>query len=66
MKSPKKIRQEFRSHGICIAEWARERGFHRLTVFDLLRGKRKGLRGEAHRAAVALGLKAVPKTGKGS
>ncbi len=61
MKTPEQIREEFRAHGLCFAEWARERGFHRMTVVDLLRGKRKGVRGEAHRAAVALGLKDAPK-----
>lgn len=50
----------FIRHGVCITDWCRERGFDRDTVFDLLRKKRVGRRGEAHRAAVALGLKADP------
>ncbi len=51
----------FVSHGICKARWARAKGFDRMTVIDLLRGRLKGLRGEAHHAAVALGLKAKPE-----
>jgi gp16 family phage-associated protein len=35
-----------------------------MTVVDLLRGRLKGFRGEAHRAAVALGLKASPADGQ--
>lgn len=58
----KQARAWFNANGVCIADWCKERGFDRCTVFDLLRGKRKGLRGEAHKAAVALGLKADPKT----
>ncbi|RRV28623.1 DNA-binding protein [Pseudomonas sp. o96-267] len=60
--TPKQAHAWFVTHGICIADWCKEQGFNRFTVFDLLRGKRKGVRGEAHKAAVALGLKADPKT----
>lgn len=56
-KTPKQVRAEFTRAGISLAEWARVNGFERMTVVDLLRGTSKGLRGEAHRAAVALGLK---------
>jgi gp16 family phage-associated protein len=45
------------SHGISVAEFARMHGFSRMTVVDLLRGKRVGRRGEAHNAAIALGMK---------
>jgi len=50
----------FKANGVCIADWSKERGLNRDTVFDLLRGKIKGHRGAAHRAAIALGLKADP------
>lgn len=56
-KTPAQVRAEFRDAGVSVAEWARTHGFNRMTVVDLLRGHRQGLRGEAHRAAVALGLK---------
>jgi gp16 family phage-associated protein len=57
-KTPEEVRREFREAGISVAGWARAHGFDRMTVVDLLRGTRKGNYGEAHRAAVALGLKA--------
>ena len=51
------IRAQFQRAGISVSEWARVNGFDRMTVVDVLRGQRQGLRGEAHRVAVALGLK---------
>lgn len=51
----------FKANGVCIADWCKERRLDRDTVFDLLRGKTKGHRGAAHKAAIALGLKADPK-----
>lgn len=53
-----RVRQAFREAGISLSEWARAHGFSRMTVVDVLRGHRAGHRGEAHRVAVALGLKA--------
>lgn len=50
----------FARHGICKTHWAQANGFDRMTIVDLLLARRKGLRGEGHRAAVALGLKANP------
>ena len=51
----------FRAQGINVSQWCRERELSRQVVVDLLRGRRKGYRGEAHRAAVALGLKLDPE-----
>lgn len=45
------------TNGISVAEFARKHGLKRMTVVDLLRGRRKGRRGEAHNAAIALGMK---------
>lgn len=52
----------FRQNGICISEWCRYYQLNRLTVVELLRGRNKGLRGQAHRAAILLGLKDDPST----
>lgn len=60
-QTPATARAWFERHGICQGRWAHAHGFDRMTVVDLLRGKRFGLRGEAHRAAIALGLKADPE-----
>ena len=43
--------------GVSIAEFSRKNGLNRNLVSDLLHGRKKGLRGEAHRAAVLLGIK---------
>jgi len=56
-KTPAQVRDEFRAAGISVSEWARAHGFNRMTVVDVLRGARKGNRGEAHKVALALGLK---------
>lgn len=57
-KSAAEVRREFRESGISISEWARVHGFSRMAVVDVLREVRVGNYGEAHRVAVALGLKA--------
>jgi gp16 family phage-associated protein len=57
IKTPQQVRAELEEAGISMAAWARANGFNRMTVVDLLAGRQQGLRGEAHRAAVALGLK---------
>lgn len=58
LKTCKEVLAEFKDAGISISEWARANNFSRMVVVDLLRGTRQGLRGESHRCAVALGLKA--------
>jgi gp16 family phage-associated protein len=57
VRTAAQVRTEFEQAGVSITEWAKKHGFQRMTVVDVLRGSRKGLRGEAHRVAVALGLK---------
>jgi gp16 family phage-associated protein len=56
------VRQRFRAEGVSITEWAKEHGFNRDSVYSVLRGHTAGDRGQAHRIAVALGLKASPPT----
>lgn len=51
------VRDEFEEAGVTISGWARANGFARMTVVDVLLGRRTGHYGEAHRVAVALGLK---------
>lgn len=57
LRTPSEARRWFIDHGISITEWARSRGFSREVVYALLAGRTRGTRGEAHHAAVALGLK---------
>lgn len=47
----------FHASGMAVSGWATENGFSPSVVYALLAGRTKGRRGEAHRAAVALGLK---------
>lgn len=61
-QTPESVNAWFISHGICKTDWAKAHEINRMVLVDLLRGRLKGLRGEAHRAAIALGLKADPKT----
>lgn len=50
-------RAELNRRGISIAEFSRAHSLNPNLVSDLLAGRKKGLRGEAHRAAVLLGIK---------
>lgn len=55
--TPEKAQSWFRDNGIAIADWSVERGFNVSLVYAVVSGKRKCLRGESFRIAVALGLK---------
>lgn len=59
-QTPATAHAYIRAHGLCIAEIARAYRLPRHVLFDLLRGKRRGLRGQAHRGAIVLGLKPAP------
>lgn len=61
-KSPEACAAYLRAHGVNVSELARTHNLPRLVLVDLLRGKRKGHRGQAHRAAILLGLKDDPAT----
>lgn len=51
-------RGQFIASGTNVSEWARERGFSLTLVHQVLSGRRRCIRGESHRIAVALGIKA--------
>lgn len=57
LKNLQQVRENFFRNGLTVSGWAREHGFKPGKVYDLLNGRCKGIRGEAHRAAVLLGLK---------
>lgn len=57
MRSSDEARRMLRDHGLSVVDWAHERGFAVALVYAVLSGRRKCLRGESHRIAVALGLK---------
>lgn len=43
--------------GKSVQEFARENGIGRATTYQVLAGRKKGWRGEAHKVAVVLGMK---------
>lgn len=47
----------FRRNGITITAWAQENGFDAKTVYALVSGRTRGLRGRSHEVAVALRMK---------
>jgi len=58
-KTRAQVREAFRRNGISISEWAREHGFTRSLVYEVLSDAslRPCKRGKSHRVAVLLGLK---------
>ena len=58
MKTSTQVLREFDEAGVSISEWARLNGFGREIVSQVLTGKLKGRRGQAHAVKVALGMKA--------
>ncbi|CAI8790582.1 DNA-binding protein [Pseudomonas sp. IT-P218] len=55
--TPEQARAALDRKGMSIAEFCRLHDLNKNLVSDLLNGRRKGRRGEAHRAAVLLGIK---------
>lgn len=51
------VRRRFDEAGVSVSQWACDKGLSPAVVYALLAGRVRGRRGEAHRAAVALGLK---------
>ncbi|MBD8597056.1 DNA-binding protein [Pseudomonas sp. CFBP 8772] len=50
-------RAELDRNGVTIAEFCRKHALNKSLVSDLLNGRKKGVRGEARRAAVLLRIK---------
>lgn len=58
IKTTEQVRAEFDARGMSIADFARKHGLSLAIVYGVLSGEKKGRRGESHRAAVLLGIKA--------
>ena len=56
-KTPAEVRAEFERKGASTADWARRNNLPPQRVYDLPQERCKGVRGEAHKAAVLPGLK---------
>ena len=52
----REVKERFAFKGVCMTDWARQRGFAIQTVYDVVNGRLEGKRGGAYRVAVALGL----------
>lgn len=58
IRTAEEIKRDLERQGRSIADLARSNGLRPSVVYDLLGGRIRGTRGESHRAAVLLGLKA--------
>lgn len=53
----KRARSRLERQGLSVREFAEQHDLHTSTVYAVLAGQKRCLRGEAHRAAVLLGIK---------
>lgn len=51
------VRAEFARRGLSISEWARRNGVSAQLTYQILAGRKLGLRGQSHTICVLLGLK---------
>lgn len=58
LKTPDEARAWFEGTGTSVAAWCRQHDVPVHAVYSVLSGRGRGRRGDAHRAAVALGIKA--------
>ncbi|EPJ84281.1 hypothetical protein CFII64_14540 [Pseudomonas sp. CFII64] len=59
VRTPQEAREWLVAQGISVADFARDHDLDPATTYQILSGNKKGLRGMAHKAAVALGVKAA-------
>lgn len=57
LKTCAEARAAFTAHGITIKQWAIDHGVHKNSVNEVVRGRKKCVRGDAHAIAVLLRLK---------
>ena len=55
--APEEAKQAVYANGVTLKEFAKRNNFSYRTVSEVVRGVNKGLYGEGHRVAVALGIK---------
>ncbi|MDD5394675.1 MAG: hypothetical protein PHE17_16795 [Thiothrix sp.] len=61
LRTPAEVLAWFRINGINISAWCRENGFSIHVVNTLLYKNQPGKWGQAHLAAIALGMRAAPE-----
>lgn len=57
LRTPDEVREDFKHKGLSISQWAAANGYSTNLVFEVLAGRKKAVRGQSHKIAVALGLK---------
>ncbi|WP_339665839.1 DNA-binding protein [uncultured Pseudomonas sp.] len=57
IRTPEQVREELANKGISVSKWAAANGFSVNLVFEVLAGRKQGIRGQSHNIAVKLGLK---------
>ncbi|MBS0354046.1 MAG: DNA-binding protein [Proteobacteria bacterium] len=57
LRTAAQVREELKSKGVSITQWAIANKFSPNLVFEVLGGRKKCIRGQAHDIAVKLGLK---------
>lgn len=57
LRTHDEARAEFKRMGVSVTAWALANGFSTNLVFEVLAGRKKCIRGQAHKVAVKLGLK---------
>lgn len=60
--TPQQIKKAFHQEGKTITDWAREYGFNRNHVYQVLSGRCKGLYGKGYKIAVKLGIHSTHTT----
>jgi len=58
VKTPEEVLRLFRANGVCIADWAATNGFKAKSVYAVLYGNRKCVRGQSYEIAIRLEMKA--------
>lgn len=58
LKTPAQAKAELAHKGLSVASWARAHKVGRSLVYEILAGRKKCLRGDSHKVAVLLGMKA--------
>lgn len=61
MNKLENIKKDFELRGEVISDWAEREGFDKRNVYAVISGRNRGIRGEAHKIAVRLGLKPDPE-----
>jgi gp16 family phage-associated protein len=57
LRTPAQAKLWLQNHGISVQAFALAHDLDAATCYQVLDGRKKGLRGKAHQAAVALGIK---------